>query len=158
MSVYVIAMLWMAATQDVSQAQERAVLLHAQGLALAQDNDRAAALEALRTAHQLAPQDRDIAFDLARVAVESKSPQLAADTLDFMNAPAETADAKVLRAYILAMTDTQAARQDASDPAVSLAGGRRRRPWRSGVQYRDGGRASVRSTREQSSCAVHNDR
>ena len=112
MAVYVVAMLWMAVTQDAAQAQERAVLLHAQGLALAQDNDRAAALEALRSAHQLAPQDRDITFDLARVALESKSPQLTADTVDFMSSPATTADAKVLRAYILAITDTEAARRE----------------------------------------------
>lgn len=99
---------------------ESAVLLHAQGLQAELNGQVDDTFKALRKAHALAPNDGDIAFDLARVAMLHPALTYDSDTDDFIALEPVNADARVLRAYLLALHREVHAAQKEIDEALAL--------------------------------------
>jgi hypothetical protein len=95
LAISLIAALAAAAPDDEGGA------LHAEALAAEIDGNLAGALDLLRRAAAAAPDDGLVVYDLARLAYESKSPTLAGDTAPFLARTPESADAHLLRAYLL---------------------------------------------------------
>ncbi len=91
--------------------------MHAAALDRELDGEPHRALLLLRGAQRLAPQESMIAFDLARIALESDSVTLDADVAPFLATEPDSRDARVLRAYILAH---QGLRQAASEQLTAL--------------------------------------
>jgi len=77
------------------------VVMHAAALDLELDGNIERALELLRAALELAPDEPMIAFDLARIAVEEDSDRFDDDVDAFMELEPDNDDARMLRAYIL---------------------------------------------------------
>lgn len=89
--------------QSIAAAQESddPIVLHAEGLLAELDGNGAAALAYFRKAQTLSLGDETIAFDLARLSYESKSPMLASDSAAFLSLRSSTPDSHLLRAYLL---------------------------------------------------------
>ncbi len=102
-----------AAGAQESDPGHAAMVHHAEALLLENDGNPNGALELLRQAHALAPNDPDIAFDLARVAQKSGLGR-PDDVEPFLAMPAETTDARLLRALILGRRGERAGANEAA--------------------------------------------
>ena len=94
---------------------EHAILLQAQASASELNGDPVHALELMRQAVQAAPSDINIAFDVARLSYARQDSNLPQDAAPFLRLTPETADQKLLRAYLLAPADTAGARSQIDD-------------------------------------------
>jgi tetratricopeptide (TPR) repeat protein len=94
-----LTLLFLAST---ARADGKAAVKQAEALLAEQENNTPQALTLLREAHELAPDDVDIAFDRARIALEHSDLAQPADFDDYLRLEPLTADQRLLRAYILA--------------------------------------------------------
>lgn len=112
-----IAIAHAALLQGDFEAQEHAIILHAQALDQEFTGDGAAALSLMRRARAMDPEDENIAFDLARLALQHKSPTLMQDAAGFLRMQPSTADGQILRAYLLSIN----VNKDAVNAALAAA-------------------------------------
>jgi tetratricopeptide (TPR) repeat protein len=103
-----------------AHADGRPAILQAQALLAEHEGDTAKALELLREANAASPQDVDIAFDRARIALEH-SDQAKPEDLDASLAVEPiTSEQYVLRAYVLTARDRLDDAREAAERAADL--------------------------------------
>lgn len=96
------------------------LILHAQSQLAEADGNDAQALTLLQEAITKDPTHPYIAFDLARISLNSNSPSLAEDSRPFLGLDLKDADSLLLRAYILEKLGQHSDAQDASSQALEL--------------------------------------
>lgn len=116
-SFLTIALLLAAAT---ARADGQPAVKQAEALIAEQEHDFAKALTLLREAHKATPDDLDIAFDRARVALEHSELSQPEDFDGYLSLEPVTPDQRLLRAYILAARGhTDEARSEAQAAAIA---------------------------------------
>src|SRR5687767_10965470 len=83
-------------------ALDAAEVAHAEGLLKEIDGDVDGARKQLAEASDLAPQNLEYAYDLARLSYSKGLPTLEADSAHFMALEPKTSDQHLLRTYLLA--------------------------------------------------------
>lgn len=115
-----LAALALLFSASASKADGRAAVKQAEALIAEQQNDIPQAFALLREAAKLSPDDMDIAFDRANLALEHPDQAQPADFDDYLRLEAITADQRLLRAYVLAARGrTDEARVEAQGAAAA---------------------------------------